>query len=208
MDEDNDQAVCKYCLLSQFELDLDNTLINPCKCTNPICRECFSRQILFNKNNQCEICDSVLNMPVNKSYGAYMCHNIWEIYDLFLNVSTNESIDELIGKSQLIVSVPANDLPSKVSNVPVNDLSLEVSNVPANVSVNDLSLKISNVPANVPANVPVNYSYMSYIRHNICEIYKSVSNIFIDNDENQSTDFHYKYLKYKTKYLSMRNSCA
>jgi hypothetical protein len=62
---DNSPPVCKYCLLSQSELGLDNILVNPCYCTNPICRNCFSRQTLSNKNHMCEICKSILSMPID-----------------------------------------------------------------------------------------------------------------------------------------------
>lgn len=47
--------ICKYCLQTASELG-EIPLITPCKCSNPVCRQCLWMQISKNNRTSCELC--------------------------------------------------------------------------------------------------------------------------------------------------------
>lgn len=48
---------CKYCW--NIKDETNEQFLNPCKCTDPICRSCLQKKINISRNYICEICRSV-----------------------------------------------------------------------------------------------------------------------------------------------------
>jgi len=61
-----DIPICRYCLESQIDLK-DIQLINPCKCTNPICQKCFNIKIKLGDDTtpRCELCREPFTMTID-----------------------------------------------------------------------------------------------------------------------------------------------